>query len=65
MPILAKYRGSLVSNEEIANKISQAILKDRMNKIREQNKLDMDLRTSKLLCQEAIPKSNNPQLENE
>ena len=61
IPILQQYRHSLVSNDIIAKEISKAVLKDRMDKVKEQNKKDMELRSQKLFC-ETIPKTNNPNL---
>jgi hypothetical protein len=62
IPILKQYRHSLVSDDYIAKEISKAVLKERMEKIKEQNKQDMELRQSKLFCQDVIPKPNNPNL---
>ena len=61
IPILQQYRHSLVSDDYIAKEISKAVLKERMEKIKEQNKKDMELRSQKLFC-ETIPKTNNPNL---
>ena len=62
IPILQQYRHSLVSDDYIAKEISKAVLKERMEKIKEQNKQDLELRQHKLFCQQVIPKTNNPHL---
>ena len=60
--VLEQYRRSNITNEELITKLMDALIEERKERIKQLNNYDLKLRAERLVCQEVIPKSNNPHL---